>query len=290
MALAGKYFNVIALAVLTTKLTIVDSMLMQRAATTFVSQDEGFNVTNLYMMANTTMPDTGTVGSVTGSPELMLPEFNNIMFTWNQKGGLIPWYGGNCTGYCYMAVPAIGFEFDCTEPVTTDVNYGNETYTALMYEQSHNGSYANGTYDPAPTVFDLSFGAGQSSDQSYTYLTMNILTTNATDSSNSSVGDCPGTVWTETCKLRPAVIEYPVLVQTSDPTSTTSSAIFDGAFQYGTISFETNPFYSTDYDQTGYYGEFNLTTKQINGFKVLEYINLNTTADGNGEGGTVRAL
>jgi hypothetical protein len=48
IAFAGRYFNLIALAALTTKLTIIDSTLMQKVFSTYVGTDRPVNVTNVF--------------------------------------------------------------------------------------------------------------------------------------------------------------------------------------------------------------------------------------------------
>ena len=80
MALAGRYFNIIALAALTTKLTIVDNMLMQRATSTTNAQDPPFNISTVNLWANESIPVTGAVGGRSGAGELLTTEFNIDLF------------------------------------------------------------------------------------------------------------------------------------------------------------------------------------------------------------------
>jgi hypothetical protein len=48
IAFAGKYFNLIVLAALTTKLTIIDSTLMQKVFLNYVGIHRPVNVTNVF--------------------------------------------------------------------------------------------------------------------------------------------------------------------------------------------------------------------------------------------------
>jgi hypothetical protein len=68
IATSLKYFNVIALASLTAKLTIVDNMLMQRATTTTNAQDAPVQIHNISMYTNDTIPFTGYANLHAGGP------------------------------------------------------------------------------------------------------------------------------------------------------------------------------------------------------------------------------
>lgn len=300
VAFAGKYFNIIALAALTTKLTIVDNMLMQRATSTVNAQDPPVNISNVNLWANESIPVTGAVGGRSGAGELLTPEFNIDLFIWLQNGGLVPAYGAGCEGVCFLKVPAAGFEFDCTAPIVTPINYGYETANASVYASNHNGSLQNTTYDYSPTVFNLAFGAGETdpynpvtftvNTSAYSYLTMDVLFTNAKDAGSNGNGGCPGTLTKQTCQLRPAVVEYPVMIQNSSNSLLNASSTLSAQLMNGAMSFDTQEDYISE-EGSNSFGIFNRTNKQMNGFSIVEYNNISPLSGGNGNGyGTVPAL
>lgn len=69
---SAKYFNVIALAALTAKLTIIDGTLMQRATSTALMLDPPQTVSNVTGFVNQTFPITGTVAGIQEQPGLMM--------------------------------------------------------------------------------------------------------------------------------------------------------------------------------------------------------------------------
>lgn len=94
IALSGKYFNFIALAALTTKLTIVDNMLLQRATTTTIAPDEPKTIPSVYGYANDTIPVTGRMNQ-RGEPALLNYWTSSLLGQWSNSGGLLPtdWFG-----------------------------------------------------------------------------------------------------------------------------------------------------------------------------------------------------
>ena len=85
---------------------------------------------------------------------------------------------------------------------------------------------------------------------------MTINYTTANDETNANVS-CPGTKYSQSCKLRPAVVEYPVKIQNASTLVTGMSLAIDGK-HYNNQTF----------------CNFNSTLKQQNGFAIQSYSNI----------------
>ncbi|KAK4579990.1 hypothetical protein LTR86_000192 [Recurvomyces mirabilis] len=291
VAVAGKYFNVIALAALTTKLTIIDNVLMQRATTTYVGTDKPVNMT-IQGSANSSIPTTGQTSGRSADPGLMTKAFSDDIKAWAQSPLSMPGWGfPGCEGFCFLEIDAAGFEFDCTEPTSTAVDYGVQVKAALAAQSSSisgssssdsssnsTDSSSNGTStvrrrqditsstsvsNTSATVFSISFDKQYSPyDESIgANLTMDISYTQANDDLNDN-SICPGSLYQQSCVLRPALISYPAFI-TYDPQSTTDAALSLGT----TYEMWSNPTLSGIPVP-----KFSRAQKQQEGFKVLKYI------------------
>ena len=216
-----KYFNVIALAALTSKLMVIDSSLMQRATSTYVGAASPINNSNVTGFVNLTFPMTGTVEGIQQQPGLMSHWMGDTLKLWSKMGGVYPnqWHG--CEGACFLHVPGIGFAFDCDDEIQTSVDYGLKLKAALGAGQNESANLFDITFD-AKYVNGISpvplpdFMAGASSS----FLEMNVTYSNASE--GTEFLSCPGTSSTQTCRLWPAIINYPVLIQNSTEAFTVS--------------------------------------------------------------------
>jgi hypothetical protein len=263
IAFAGKYFNLIALAALTAKLTIIDSSLMQKAFSTYVGTDVPMNVTNIIGYFNETMPITSTPTFGRSLEVGMSKALNLELQAWSQQGSVYDSLFRNCEGTCYLNVPAAGFEIECSAPVITEVDYGISTRSAKSLDLDISGlKDGSRPVGFTPLSGDLTSISGQSGsgentfltandtaslaraqayvDANYTapmfgihftrefhapdnlgldgsdyaYIAMDITSTSAQDIDpfSGSISVCPGLVTTQSCKLRPAVISYPLQI------------------------------------------------------------------------------
>lgn len=207
MVLSFKYFNIIALAALTAKLTFVDSSLMQRATDTYLAMDSPDTVSNVTGFVNQTFPRTGTVTPVIEAPGLLTHSMGDTLKLWHKEGGVYPNYWKGCEGYCYVNVTGIGFAFDCDPQVQESINYGEQLNQALQ----------NGVNGTRRTLFEISFdahysdGANTVSASESSHLLMNVTYTKAHEAEGELT--CPGTRYTQSCRLLPALIKYPVQIQ-----------------------------------------------------------------------------
>ena len=87
VVLYGKYFNVIALAALAAKLTIIDGILLQKAATTEYTADIG-RKTQINMYTNDTMPYTANIGDRSGHVSSLIKWFGKNVENWSRSNGV----------------------------------------------------------------------------------------------------------------------------------------------------------------------------------------------------------
>jgi hypothetical protein len=283
---AGKYVNVIALAALTAKLTIIDGMLMQEATSARIREDSPIGLSaNVFSFGNVSdiIPVTGMRKlDAGGSATALSTGLSDALKIWANSGPLLSHGFGGCDGYCSVNVPAAGFEFDCTEESVEPINYGLKL-TGTGNSSSDISRPANAT----ETVFELTFTAVNDNtlpDPRNTSTLYSYIQADFTYSQSQDTNDyCPGVKYHRSCRLRPAMISYPIMVQTSRANGTTN----------GTRVGITE----TTYRQSGmdglYPGSYNSTLKQIDGYKVLNYTDIYEDGTVNGStqlGGIVAGL
>ncbi|USW46959.1 hypothetical protein Slin15195_G002780 [Septoria linicola] len=278
----AKYFNFIALAAVTSKLIIIDAALFQRAIVTEIRPlDLGPNW-NVTGYANTSFPLTGRTsgprGGETQGQGLLASNFNDNLKIWNQGGGLLPNAYSNCNGTCYLTVPGAGFEFDCEEPkivpfdaglqvtgafdalrlLTQGLNVASsdlDDFNCTSLADNFNRTLCQNIQPKRDAwLFHVGFApvwSNESTVHPWTYINMTVRYSVASTANETS---CPGSIYSQSCTLRPAVIEYPVKIQNATNGITGMSLNVDGNF-YENATFRN----------------YNLTLKQQNGFKVLNY-------------------
>lgn len=292
VVLGGKYFNVIALAALTAKLTIIDSMLLQRATETVLANDRELKRT-VDTWYNTTIPFTAVQGG-DGNGPILYDWFNKDVGNCTYNNGIFPNPGIDCDGVCNLDIPGTGFEIDCTTSETA-IDYGQAAVqNAVAFNLSTDPDAFNGTL--YYTLFDVSFYVLYAdTDVDYARVAMNITTSSADAASNQS---CPGTLTQHSCILRPAVVIYPVTIEdntraffssesdTSSDTSSRVSPVSNLYLGHNSTSYGGQVYYSTS---TSAPTDYNPISKQqigyvVDGYKdVHEGVNstyLNTTIGG----------
>ena len=249
-----KYFNVIALAALIAKLMLIDSTLMQRATSTYQALDAPKPVSNVAGYVNQTFPITGTVTGLNEQPGLMSHWMGDTLKMWSMQGGVYPNQWKGCEGLCFLQVPGIGFAFDCGDETAESVNFGQDLATAFEAGVNKSANLFEIMFDTkyvtAPGILE-----GEFSDQSSSYLEMNVSYTSANDDGQKL--SCPGTKTSQTCRLWPALVKYPVLIQNSSQAFTVSV----GGQRLNSIS-----------DDMEDLGLFNRNGKQQHGFEVIRQI------------------
>lgn len=270
LALSGRHFNWIALAALTTKLAIVDSILLQRATSTEIRQNAAVYVKDIYGFVNNTIPVTGMVVGRGAEPGVLTSNTLTDIAIWQQSGSLISNPFSNCDGLCNVYVPGAGFEIDCNGTTET-IDLGTQVMEAAeawstYWTNNETGVEPNQTYavDMFRVDFDVDFRSNTTTDGytdgiDYSTLTMTMLYINTTDTSPNDT--CAGALTKRTCTLRPAVINYPTTIETYSSGSHFSNGI--------SLNFNS----SSDIDSIGstIYGNYNQSAKQQTGYQVLRY-------------------
>lgn len=217
--LSGKAFNLIALAALAAKISIADGILLQRATSTFSglqSQNEQATV-NITGAILDTLPAgySGYFADNTARVGSLSHDLGSILRLWSTNPGSIddqsfstsaggPGDAGllsaNCVGSCISNVIGAGFSVTCSSNETA-IDYGTD---ASNYLDSH-------IFTPDYPIFSVDFSYEMSTlDKNYTHILMNVLYINTTGSADGS--QCPGTLKQRTCELRPAKVNYPIVV------------------------------------------------------------------------------
>ncbi|KAH0191255.1 hypothetical protein KCU99_g6843, partial [Aureobasidium melanogenum] len=279
VVLYGRYFNFIALAALAAKLTIIDGILLQKAAGTEIWYDFGRNFT-LDMYVNDTMPATATFADRSGNVSLM-HWFSTDVHYWSRSGGIYVPGSSNCSGTCVFDVHGTGFAIDCQNE-EIEMDYGTAvSQEAIALSQSNDSSSLDIT--ASRTLFDISFEAiygATGVDDDYSRIQMNLTFTNATATESGSAS-CPGKLTRHSCILRPAIVSYPVTIE--DTTGSDSEIYVSNMYLgYNTTSYggqvayyskALDTYYTADQDVTESSNGtlYNSTLHQLNDYSVVRH-------------------
>jgi hypothetical protein len=261
VVLYGKYFNFIALAALAAKLTIIDGILLQKAASSEYGVDP-VHKTKATLYANDTMPFTASIGhpsdadrsSADGYVGNLNDWFNAEVEAWPRNLGSFTTdtLGIVCTGTCLFSVPGTGFGVDCqTEELAID--YGKILSQAASEQAALTNDSSASLTSTDRTLFEVSFAAlygATGVDGNYSSIAMNVTFTNTTQSKDDP-NSCPGTLTRHRCILRPAIVKYPVTVMDNRQSKDqkTDSIMYLG---YNTTSYGGQIYY-TDTGSDDYY-------------------------------------
>lgn len=226
---------------------------------------------NIFPFGNvsTSIPATGFRKLDTGGSATALSTgLSDALKIWANSGPLLSYGLGGCDGYCFLDVPAAGFEFDCTEESTEPINYGLKL-SGTRNSSSHLSRPANATtITSEETVFGLTLTTVNNNTRSdprnastaYSYIQADFICTQAQDTNDY----CPGVRYDRSCQFRPALISYPIMVQTSRANESTN----------GTRVGITESMYRLKGMDSLYPGSYNSTLKQFDGYKVLNYTSI----------------
>ncbi|KAF7192985.1 hypothetical protein HII31_05676 [Pseudocercospora fuligena] len=299
IALAGKAFNIIALTALVTKMTLIDSTLLQKAIGTYTQTDLiGLRHNVTWGFINETFPSTGAGYSTTEAGSGLQPWFNQDLLIWQVGGGIFP---NQFTTYdhengevknpitrkvktapeieratMYLNLAGAGFGIYCADQDYTktaidvsellypeyDIETGllytpNATNFTLFNQQLYGLNFSVHTGVPG-SVPDGPDAWMNNTD----YILMDVLSSEASDKKNENGSyTCPGTLYRQTCRLRPAVVSYPVQLT-----------------QRGTVSSMTATL-ATDQNQTLFY-DYNQTGSQQNYHEIVRYQDIKDIENG----------
>jgi hypothetical protein len=257
--------DAIALAALAAKLAIVDGILFQHASTTYTTQDPARNIT-LVGAAAQTFPQTGYVvaqgfGAQTDCNCFMIGDtYTPTVDTWEVSNGFFKNFNELfpvCDGICYSYVDAIGFEIDCQK----STNHTNYATGAIDAYQRTGGTGDASQWTDLP-IFNSSFGMiYPSASQQHPSLALDLLYFDSDNPYDPNSNSCPGTITTVQCKLRPALIRYPLTIVNYANAHITNGVSIGGRphDDSNTASPPISP--------------YSYSNKQAEGFTVLSYLN-----------------
>jgi hypothetical protein len=278
VVLYGKYFNFIALAALAAKLTIIDGILLQKAASTEFGADDAHNIA-IKMYVNDTMPFTASIThqpGTEGSPDYgfvgdRIDGFDTKVSIWSQDPGNFDVEPFLCDGMCLFNLTGTGFGFDClTEELAID--YGKEVSQAATEQATAINDTSAPISNPGRTLFEVTFNAtygatGQNGD--YSMIEMNVTFANTTQDSND-FQSCPGTLTRHRCILRPAIVKYPVTIednsQSGDQKTDTKMYLGYNTTSYGGQTYYTDSGIKVDGSSYPYTNDVDRSFMISNGF------------------------
>lgn len=298
----GKIWSLdaVALAALAAKVAVADGVLFQRATCDYVHADPARNVSAMGLAA-TAWPTTGFVvsdassfGGQAGCGCFMIgDQYSGVVNSWEISNGFFRGYNdwfrveGNrdqhCDGTCYTSIDAIGVEIDCNDDVAQE-DIAEAPIAA--WNAAHGNGNGNGTSgDDASAwtgipIFNSSFSLvyGDATTANYTYLILDLLRFTSNDPYNPSSQTCAGNVYRTTCKLRPALISYPIEVM-----NYSSVHIINGVSLDVRRADDVNPMIAanTASDEDGVFKitgiappAYNGTLKQAAGYTVQRYVDV----------------
>lgn len=264
---------------------LIDSTLFQKSLGTYIESNSiGYKENVLSTYTTSHFPFTG-VGCPTCGVEAEIGDwFSQLLKIWNIGGGVYPniWftiYQKDLNRYPnknppangiigFFNITATGLAFQCLEPVILSTNASSLPLTAststpnspnsqLLFDLSFTPVYSNA----ARGVPDVPDGPDAWLNNT-SYINMEIAYANA--SSDDSM-NCPGKLTTQVCRLRPAVITYPV--QSSQPASP------DGVLNFNdwTVTLAVEDAATNDEGESDFY-LFNATNRQQNYHHVVSYV------------------
>lgn len=264
---------------------MLDSTLFQKAIGTYTEVDwlgQEQNLVRGYI--NQTFPSTG-MGAFSSLDGYGLQDwFNQDLEIWQTGGGVFPnqfetfntsFNGANSPiigntsisdyhkgSLAYVSMDGAGLQFDCLEPTTERIDASTLTFP----------STANTTAPNTQTLFDISFNvhhgvAGSVPDgptawiNNTDYIIMEVVHTVSEEDLSDHVGSgCPSILKRKTCRLRAAVVNYPIELSQRGDMETWTACIGPDPYNY-----TADPLTS--------YG-FNESEKQQNYFAVRKTLNL----------------
>ncbi|KAI9815288.1 MAG: hypothetical protein M1827_002768 [Pycnora praestabilis] len=214
-ALSGLHFNYIALASIAASLIAVDGPLLQRASSV-VSVDVQTS-TPISAQIASLPPDryyTGYVTNVqsTNDTSILTPDFARVMQAYINRSPMTSALAG-CQGSCTAAIRGLGVFAQCSSN-TTSIAYGSVTSTESLILANSSDDTVNNTGN---TAFDIQFDMGWAQIGDASSIVDHKDRTAGIQMTVSYVviaekDTCAGSLTVNTCSLKPAIIEYPVVI------------------------------------------------------------------------------
>lgn len=245
-----KYFNLTALAALVTKLTIIDAVLFQRAASTYVALGPS-HPHDITTFPTFSLPVTGQLNAYGNDTDIMLYAFSVDMvgFLDSAEGLIYSTNGYNdCDGICALNVSAPGYIANCTRTeLTVDITADADARAA------RNNTLLSYTTDVFSVNFNLNFATPE---KNYSWIGLNTTYYQGLDQDPANATSrCPATLYQTQCELRQALINYPVYLQnttvsTKDAHNTESTVqVYLGTFDEENATYLGVPDFDSDIGQ-----------------------------------------
>lgn len=268
---ALSHLDKLGMAMIMVKLAVLDNVFYQRATSTYVGQDIARPV-SISGVAATEFPTTGYVVSEGFSAQtacncfMIGDTYTPVLNTWETSNGFFQGYNKlfqQCNGVCYTHINAIGFEIDCTTSQNhTDI--AAAPIAAWNATSSHSGS-ASASWSDIP-IFNSSFYMSYANKTTnYTSIILQLHYFQSDNPYNPSGESCAGSVFDVQCKLRPAIVRYPVTI-----TNFTNPHVTNGvSLGSGSNSSSTNLYLQASNQNIQPYSP---ALKQAEGFEVVSYL------------------
>ncbi|KAF1969691.1 hypothetical protein BU23DRAFT_235919 [Bimuria novae-zelandiae CBS 107.79] len=268
---SGRHFNTIALAALMTKFAVVDSTLFQKATKTTITQQNAYMNSPVTAWMATDWPvNQGGIPSKNNTTKTVDAAWANVIDALTGKiangkmhdllEGHASFFGCPYRQECTGTIKGIGFAYDCST-TTEDVDYG-------LQHQSQQGGAAS-----SYPLWDVAFNTTWATP-SKPYASVQLDMLYADTHRGEQKGSCPGFLTRRSCEIRPAIVEYPVVVMTPS----------EEELREGNIVTHIK-FYNQKESKAPFGAA--LDGQQVDELKVLEYRDLNETL---GQVSTVGAL
>lgn len=268
------FTSTIALAVLATQIAILNSILYQRATSTYSAPDKPKELRCIGIAAEE-FPSTGyvvantTVGDVASGDSFMLGDaYIPTVNKWQTANGFFSGYNElfrfrtdsgapqYCDGVCLGSFEAIGFEIDCAE---SESHQDIALPAIAAYEAQGDES----AWTDLP-IFNSNFSLDYSSEaRNYSQISLDLQFFVSDNPMDATPTSCPGTVFVRQCILRPAIISYPLKV-----TNFTNEHIINGV---ELSSFKQVP-RDDDLNAQVKPPIYSSALKQAEGFSVVRYL------------------
>lgn len=199
-----KSFNVIALAALTAKLSIVDGILFQRATTTYIDVDWHPVPATIDAWVSDSFPATATMGVHNDTDFRVYRSFASIVDEWYQRPN-VPLFTDRsipgCNGIgCTYPLAGMGFSFDCESNVLND-NFVNVAPTSSNATSSDITMFS--------VAVDILYP-----DETKNYSRLQVTTKTPYVDLDAGLAEsastCPTNFTVTTCEVRPAVLNYTI--------------------------------------------------------------------------------
>ncbi|KAK4953821.1 hypothetical protein LTR10_008425 [Elasticomyces elasticus] len=227
-ALSGKRITYVAFGLLLVTATgIAESTLLQRSTSTKAHAVRAPTPFTMTSQLATKLPYTGWESTNGNVPVSLDPSFATVVRAWTSNAQINSSFMG-CDDTCTSLVSGAGLAADCrtsVSKITIGQNAFNKTWPlaagSYLYPKQWSRKY---------TVFETGFDLITPNNSIFFQdVQMTTLSSSAVTAGDE---DCPRTITSKVCKLRPAIVKYPVSI------SNTTLSLDKAALSRGSLQVE----------------------------------------------------